>query len=528
MQPKMMFAIIALIVIGIFVAQTFKPDKAEVKPLTISPASPRPVMMIVIDSLMDAPLQKAIKDGHTPAMKFLTQNGYYYPRVVSGFPTMSVSIDSTLLTGTLPNQHKIFGLSYFHPEQNRLVNFGTGLREAFAVGLKTVVKDGMQNLNQQFLSKDVQTIHEAVDRPTASVNAMIYRGKKKHILKSPWLPVAAGVIPDQVETIGPDLFSFGTFSKIDPNSGHDQPWFRYGINDTFARMEIVSLIKQNRLPLFTIAYFPKNDDVVHKKGASATAGIRKADKELQAILDAFPSWEEAIQHVTFIILGDSGQADLVKDRQQAYIDLRKVLNKYSIMPLKRKKPLPQDQIVLCVNERMAYIYPMDERLSIREMVDQLRREHRLDIIAWKENGSIQVVSGKRKGKLEFRPGGDKADPYEQSWKLNGDLSILDLTVRDEKRIQYGMYPDVLARLSGVMDTAKRVIVVTCEPGYEMVGESSPTHKGASHGSLHQADSLVPMIVSGTESRPEHLRLIDFKNWILQLLSPDHKEVHTHH
>jgi hypothetical protein len=113
--------------------------------------------------------------------------------------------------------------------------------------------------------------------------------------------------------------------QIDPNTDHGQPWFRYGFNDKFSRMELVSLINKNLLPPFTLVYFPGNDNYVHRKGVSEIKGIQKADQELQKVLNAFPNWDEAIKKVTFIILGDSGQTNTLPDQKQAFIDLRKVL-----------------------------------------------------------------------------------------------------------------------------------------------------------------------------------------------------------
>jgi hypothetical protein len=38
-----------------------------------------------------------------------------------------------------------------------------------------------------------------------------------------------------------------------------------------------------------------------------------------------------------------------------------------------------------------------------------------------------------------------------------------------------------------------------------------------HGALHEKDSLVPLIISGTNTRPKTLRIVDIKDWILQLV-----------
>lgn len=482
-----------------------------------SAASGKPVILLLIDSLMDVPLQEAIQLGKAPALKFLKEHGQYHPRVVTGFPTMSVCIDSTLLTGTYPNQHRIYGLVYMDPLEQRMVNLGTGLKETLRFGVRTVLKDSLLRLNQTCLSPDVKTIHEEFAGPTASINALIYRGHHEHKLTAPWLGWFTGLMPRTILTMAPPFFSLGALAKIDRHSRPTDIFHRYGFHDTFSRNELAYLLKSGQLPPFSIVYFPRNDEYVHKKGTSEIKGIAKADEELSAILDMFPSWDEALNQVNWILMGDSGQAPIIPNHQQAYIDLRKRLKPYRIMPIRRKKPRAKDQLVICCNERMAYIYVLDEQLAIEEVVDVLKQERKLDILAWNEGEYISCASGQTEGKLRFKAGGEFVDEYKQTWSLEGDLAILDLTVNERKQIEYGTFPDAMARLNGVMNTANRVIVVTVSPGYEMVSEASPTHAGAAHGSLHHLDSSVPMIIAGTDTQPEHLRVIDLKQWLLTLL-----------
>jgi len=48
--------------------------------------------------------------------------------------------------------------------------------------------------------------------------------------------------------------------------------------------------------------------------------------------------------------------------------------------------------------------------------------------------------------------------------------------------------------------------------------SSPTHiGGAGHGGISQAESLVPLMIAGTDHKPESLRVVDLKSYFLQLL-----------
>jgi len=60
--------------------------------------------------------------------------------------------------------------------------------------------------------------------------------------------------------------------------------------------------------------------------------------------------------------------------------------------------------------------------------------------------------------------------------------------------------------------------VDAKPSYEFVEEHSHDHAGGgAHGSLHKVDSIVPLIVTGTNELPEYNRLVDVKEWTLKLL-----------
>jgi hypothetical protein len=465
---------------------------------------------------MDTPLQEELQAGRVPALQFLRDNGVYYPRVVSAFPTMSVTIDTTMMTGVPPNKHGIFGLTYYHQAHKKVYNFGTGPKEIFLFGLKRVLHAAMILLNQKLINHNTTTLYEASEKPIAAINAMIYRGKHKKKLKSPWITWLTGLLPRKIRTSVPEYFSFGSMAYLHRNSHPKGMFSQFGFNDRFSAMETIFLIKSGQLPPLTIVYLPKNDVIVHKKGTSEGKGIIHANNQIASILDAFGSWEEAISQCNFIVLGDSGQTNMMN--KDAYLDLRKVLEPYRIMPLSRQTPIARDQLITCVNERMSYITILDETITYQEIVRLCKKEKKIDVIAWQDHdGWIHVVSGQNEGALSFRPQGDYIDEYEQTWQLEGDISILDL-ILTEQNIQYGIYPDALARLAGAMDPTSRNVIITISPGYELIGQGSPKHKGASHGSLHHLDSLVPMITTGIEQPPKHLRLIDFKEWLLQLMN----------
>ncbi|MDF2713280.1 MAG: phosphodiesterase [Paenibacillus sp.] len=487
-------------------------------------SGPKPVVTILIDSLMDKPLQEALRQGKAPALKFLIDHGQYFPKVVSSFPTMSVTIDSTLLTGVYADQHHVPGLVWYSDREKRMIFYGNGAKEALKIDQLQVLIDSIYHLNQVQLSQNVKTVHEELadsGKHSASINATIYRGRTERDLRVPESMANTTRLPDHYKITAPALFSYAAFAQLDPaNASHTALWEKYGMNDEFTGRDIAYLVKQGKLPEVTIAYMPENDNVVHRKGPEELKGVEHADRALQSVLNAYGSWEEAVSKAVWIILGDSAQSDVLEKREEAAVDLRPLLNDYRIAKL--GKPVGEDdQIVIAANERMAYIYAISPDLKLSDVMHRMHAEDKLDMIAIKQDDSVMLTAGgKSDSVLTYRPGGDYTDEYGQTWSLSGDPALADISLH-ELGIEYGKYPDVLARLYGALHSHEgQYAVVTVKPGYELIGESSPTHHGGgAHGSLHELDSVVPLIVAGTDSKPKSLRLVDLKNWILQMANP---------
>ncbi|MED4755147.1 alkaline phosphatase family protein [Brevibacillus choshinensis] len=512
-----------LLVLGLsLLIVSCKANHSEELHLQSTATSSKPVIMILIDSLMDKPLREAIQKGSVPALQYLMAHGHYYPQMVSSFPTMSVTIDSTLLTGTYADQHHVPGLVWYSGKENRMIFYGNGPKETLKIDQPQVLIDAVYQLNHVQLNKQIKTIHEELaekGKQSASINGLVFRGKTEHTLKVPPLLANTTSLPQQWKVTGPTLLSYAAFAQLDPaNSKNAQLWNKYGMNNLFSAHDTAFLITQKKLPSVTIAYFPENDMAVHKKGVSQLKGIEKADQALQVVLNAYGSWDQAIQKAVWIVMGDSAQSAVLDDRQAATVDLRTLLNRYRIARL--NQPVgANEQIVISANERMAYIYVNDDKIPLSDVVKRLQNEGKLDLIAINDGKNVQVTAGKNNRTLTYRPGGEDKDEYGQTWTISGDPSLADITITNH-RIKYGKYPDVLARLHGAMHSHEgRYVVVTIQPGYELVTESSPTHiGGGAHGSLHELDSLVPFLIVGTDTRPKTMRIVDVKDWIMQVVN----------
>ncbi len=519
MKRKLLIGLFLIVFLsaGLVFAVTMSPTKKLTE--TINQTNNKPVILVAIDSLMNEPLQKAMKEDKAPAFSFLINNGHIVPEVISSYPTMSVTIDSTILTGTYANEHKIPGLIWFKDDEQRMISYGSGVREMWHNGIKNVALDSIIRLNNDHLSPNTQTIHEELasrNIQSASINGLLYRGSVEHTLNVPKVISLSNLLPSDIDVKGPTILSLGALSQHNPkNDRHKFVWKRMGVNDEFTISELKYLIQQKKLPPFTLAYLPDADASIHKNGPNDLKAIEKADQSLQEMLNIYSSWDEAVEQATWIIIGDSGQSYVNEEKEISLINLNELLHSYSFW----ENDKSDGQIAIAINERMAYIYVNDQNVPTAEIVDRLKKDQRIQFIAWKEHEKNYVVSSKSNKPFTFSRNGPLTDEYNQSWNLDGEVSILDLTINDSNFVQYNQYPDALARLDGALHSQNgRVIIVDALPSYEFITKYSHDHAGGgAHGSLHKIDSVVPLIITGTDEFPKYNRLVDIKEWIVSLV-----------
>ncbi|MFX3634643.1 MAG: alkaline phosphatase family protein [Candidatus Pristimantibacillus sp.] len=487
------------------------------------------VIYLLADSLMYQAIDRGLEQNKLPSLKFLIDQGQYHKNLVSSFPTMSVTIDSSLLTGSYPDKHRVPGLIWYSTSDNRMINYGTGPMEVVSQGVNQVLADALLRLNQHDLNPETQTIYERLERrglKSGSINGLIYRGDTPHILSfSRWISGPTS-LPEEVQVKGPDFLAFGAFSN--PIEGKrdlsDGPTAKMGFNNKYAIEAVKYLVQNKKLPDFLFVYLPELDQKLHKNSPYELEGVIELDRQIGSLLQAFGSREKALEQAVILVSGDSGMTRILPENQHSGIDLTDLLNSYQIW-----RPLPNaviedsDELALAVNETMAYVYKLHEGDSLRQIASTITKDERIDFVAWEEDdGWIYVEQAGTSKLLAYRTGGTLKDNYDQSWTVKGESEVLDLLL-DERGVElrYGNYPDALQRLSGALHSHDgEFLVVTAKQGYELSGYSSPMHPaGGGHGSLHKEESLVPLIISGTKEHPTQLRIVDLQDFIMNQLLP---------
>lgn len=124
-------------------------------------------------------VRKGIKEGRTPAVAFLSDHGKVFNDLISPFPSMSVVIESSLITGVGPEDHHIPGLLWYNQTENRLVDYGTITYRTFKLGTEQILEDSLSNLNNLHLNPEISTIYDDASTlgvTTGSINMLLYRG----------------------------------------------------------------------------------------------------------------------------------------------------------------------------------------------------------------------------------------------------------------------------------------------------------------------------------------------------------------
>lgn len=482
------------------------------------------VIFIMVDSLMPAILEECFQSRSVPALQFLKDRGEYRPDCVTVFPTMTASVDSSLLTGAYPNRHKVPSLIWYDPELKETINYINGWKCVWKLGIRNCAQNVLLNLNEKHLSRQVTTIFEELDErglTSASLNMIIRRGTSKHQLQLPFLFQWLSRIDPKQTISGPEILTMGSmaYPNFLKNKLRTLPiGLRKlcGINDDYAIDVAIEITQSGKQPDFMMIYLPDNDHKVHKKNpAHGELALIRVDQHIQKLLSSFGSWEKALEQNIFIVTSDHGQTRIGKE-EDYNIDLDQLLAEYQVLPL-GDKVKDHHQVVICNNERMAYIYPLQSEMQ-EELIDCLKKESRIDLLAWKEGERIIVMEGGSERRMVFGSNGPFTDSYGTTWSLEGDLSVLDIRIQ-QQNIRFQDYPDGLARLYGALFSQDYpMMVINARPRYEFKTRYHPIHNdGGSHGSLHKWDSVIPLFIAGNENNhPMPARLVELKEYILGL------------
>jgi Type I phosphodiesterase / nucleotide pyrophosphatase len=470
-------------------------------------------VLCVIDAMAPAMLERAIDAGVAPVLERLVAGGRYVPDCVAAFPSVTPVCAASIVTGVSQDAHEIPGMNWFHREEHRYVEYGSSFRAAQRFGITRQLTDTVYNMNRAHLSAHTPTVFESLDDAdvrTAGTTYLMYRGRHRHEPQrdTALTRVASALMRHPV--MGPrELFYADIFAsqRTGCRSGLGMP----GVRDRHSGC-VSAYMVENDLFDFLLLSLPDNDWYSHKHGPDAQVhSIAQADLQLARVMNAGGGIETFLAEHAVIAMADHSQAPV-----SATIALQDELAELGVLsPSHPRRSARAEEgageseprIAVCPSQRAAMVYALheSERDAMRaSVVARALDIEGVDLVLWLEHDAHDapreaVIASAQHGELRFAPGGELLDPRGVAWSVDGELAVIDGTVRDG-RLLTPVYPDALARAwAALRCRTSGEVLLSAAPGFEFLDWGRQAHVGGgSHGSLHASDSLGALVLSGVE------------------------------
>ena len=480
--------------------------------------SAKKLVLVVIDALKPAMLERTIALGRAPALAQIRERGIYVEDCVAAFPSVTPVCAATIATGVGPDRHGIPSMNWYHREEARYIEYGSSFSASRQFGVLRSLTDTVYRMNAEHLSPDVETVFETLDDAglrTAGTTYLIYRGRHHHEVSNE--TALARIVTSTLfrRTIdGPkELFYADLYASR--RTGCRGQLGMPGIRDQHSGCVGAYLIEHDLFD-FLLLSLPDNDAFSHRNGPHAQViSIAAADRQLERLMHAAGGPEEFFAHFAVIVTSDHSQAP-VEER----IRLDRAFEDFDVATPSQARALGAE-VALSPAQRSAMIYALDEDKRDQVLARSLTALEELDgidLALWLEpdSGTPEAVVRSERGELRFAPGDGVVDLRGGRWNVEGELQALRASVRDGRFLSHD-YPDALRRIwSALSCPTAGDVLLSAEPGYEFVDWGGADHVGGgSHGSLHRSDSLGALLWCGTGPGSSRVR----EQWSLEDVAP---------
>jgi hypothetical protein len=450
------------------------------------------LVLIVVDALKPAMLERAVEEGRAPLFGEILRRGSYHPDCVSVFPSVTPAAAASIATGTLPDAHGVPSICWYHRGEGRYVDYGSSGAAVRTFGVLRTITDTVYNMNFDHLSRRTPTLFERLedaDVRTACTPFLIYRGRTRHEMGlQGWMRRVARAANLRQAVYGPSELFYG---ELYASQDVDCPatLARPGTRDPYSAC-VGAYIERYDLYDFLLFSLPDNDHYSHNHGPQATtASIERADASLQALAEAAGGEERFLSDHAVILMSDHAQIAVSRRA-----NLVEALPEWRVLHPNDPDPDGAD-LAVSPGARSAMVYALGdgaarERQRSR-VLRRLRALEAVDVLAWLQDGEACVWTDR--GELRFAPGSGVTDARGLGWDVEGRLAALEAEQHDGA-IVTRTYPDALRRLWAALHCqGTGDVLVSARREYEFVDWGGGDHiGGGSHGSLRRGDSLASL------------------------------------
>ena len=472
------------------------------------------LVLCVIDAMAPAMLERAVAAGEAPVLGALIERGLYVPECVAAFPSVTPVCAASIVTGEWQERHGIPGMSWYHREEERYVEYGSSFRASQKVGLGRQLTDTVYNMNGAHLSKGVETVFEALDDVphegaqagvrTAGTTYLMYRGRYRHEPQrdTTLTRIASKLLRHAV--MGPkELFYADIFASR--QTGCRSNLGMPGVRDRHSGCVGAYMVEHDLFD-FMLLSLPDNDWHSHRSGPDGQVrSIGLADAQLKRVMDAGGGLDRFLDEHAMIVMADHSQAPVADS-----VALADALAELDVLPAGARagsSRAERSRIAVCPSQRAAMVYVLDEDRHERVRSDVVRKVlgvEGVELAMWLERDRHGVpveaaVARPGHGELRFCPGDDYEDGEGRAWSVDGTASVLDANF-DDARLTTPSHPAALERAWSALNCANSGdVLLSAAPDWEFADLGGQAHVGGgSHGSLRAEDSLGALILCGLE------------------------------
>jgi hypothetical protein len=450
------------------------------------------LVLVVVDALKPAMLERAVADGRAPLFGEILRRGTYHSDCTSVFPSVTPAAAASITTGRLPDEHGVPSICWYHRGEGRYVDYGSSGAAVRTFGVLRTITDTVYNMNFDHLSRRTPTLFERLEDAgvrTACTPFLIYRGRTRHEMGlQGWMRRVAQAANLRQAVYGPSELFYGELyasKAVDCQASLARP----GTRDPYSGC-VGAYMERYDLYDFLLLSLPDNDHFSHNHGPQATvASIERADASLRQLAEAAGGEERFLRDHAVILMSDHAQIAVSRRA-----NLVEVLSDWRVLQPNDPDPTGAD-LAVAPGARSAMVYALAEdaareRLRTR-VLRRLRTVEPVDVLAWLENGEACVWSDR--GELRFAPGTGIGDRRGMRWDLEGEPAALEAQTRDGM-IESRTYPDALRRVWAALHCqGTGDILVSARREFEFADWGGSDHVGGgSHGSLRRGDSLASL------------------------------------
>jgi len=475
------------------------------------------LVLVVIDAMKPAMLERAIADGRAPALQRIRDNGVYIDECAAPFPSVTPVCAATITTGVGPAEHRIPGMNWYHREEQRYVEYGTSFSASRQAGVIRSLTDTVYRLNSEHLNAEVKTVFESLDDlpdvRTDGTTYLIYRGRHPHEVaqESTLARIVTSTLFKRTVDGPRELFYADIYASR--KTGCRSQLGLPGIRDQHTGCVGTYLLEHDLFD-FMLFSLPDNDAWSHKHGPAAqVVSIAAADRQLERLMHAGGGPEQFLTDHAVIVCSDHSQA-MVEER----IAWAPAFEKFDVAPAGTSGPGEGAELAVCPSSRAMAVYVLDAERRARLLPRAAKVVEGLDgvdLTMFRTTGGEAVIRSPR-GELRFAPGGWLVDLRGEHWSVEGSLEALEARIEDGRFLAPD-YPDALTRVwSALTCETSGDVLASAAPGYEFVDWGGVDHVGGgSHGSLHASDSNAALLYCGTGPSSREGR----EQWSLRDVAP---------